>query len=48
VDAGPSLCGRCHDLRAERWQKVHADAGAEGLDCLGCHDMNAKKAAKQR
>jgi predicted CXXCH cytochrome family protein len=43
IDAAPALCDRCHDRRAQRWKKLHADAGAEGMDCLDCHDAHMSK-----
>jgi predicted CXXCH cytochrome family protein len=43
VDEGPRLCARCHDRGKERWRKIHADAGAEGMECADCHDAHLKR-----
>jgi len=43
VETGVALCEPCHDRRGQRWKKLHADAGAEGSDCLDCHDAHMKK-----
>ena len=29
--------------RGAKWKKIHADAGAEGMDCFDCHDAHMKK-----
>jgi predicted CXXCH cytochrome family protein len=39
----PALCDRCHDRGRTRWRKIHADAGAEGMDCGDCHEAHPKK-----
>jgi predicted CXXCH cytochrome family protein len=46
LETGVRLCERCHDRRRDRWKKIHADAGAEGMDCTDCHDAHMKKAKK--
>jgi predicted CXXCH cytochrome family protein len=43
LDEGTALCARCHDRRAERWRKIHADAGADGMECADCHDAHLRK-----
>ncbi len=43
VKEGAGLCVRCHDRGAAKWKKIHADAGAEGMDCFDCHDAHMMK-----
>jgi predicted CXXCH cytochrome family protein len=43
LETGAALCERCHDRGRDRWKKIHADAGAEGMDCSDCHDAHMKK-----
>jgi predicted CXXCH cytochrome family protein len=43
IASGAALCDRCHDRGRPRWKKLHADAGAEGMDCVDCHEAHPKK-----
>jgi hypothetical protein len=41
-----SLCGQCHDVKADAFKSAHIYIDAAVMNCRSCHDPHASKDPK--